>query len=122
MGESFKLFETGVQHIKISSPAQRTITGRGHGMSVGLCPQTGICDSYRRRQRYYEPFNYGASETATAVPHPRCDSRDDRQSPEYYRDDLLRHCCGQILHSTPRCMPTLLNMDLTAVDVGDRTK
>ena len=91
MGESFKLFETGVQHIKISSPAQRTITppaqrtitGRGHGMSVGLCPQTGICDSYRRRQRYYEPFNYGASETATAVPHPRCDSRDNRQSPEY---------------------------------------
>ncbi len=112
MGESFKLFETGVQHIKIPSPAYRVLTRRGYGVgvSVGLCPQTGICDSYRRQQRYYEPFNYGVSETVTAVPHPRCDSRDNRQSPEYYQDDPFRHCCGQILHSTPRCMPTLLNM------------
>ena len=112
MGESFKPFEAGVQHIKIPSPAYRMLTRRGYGVgvSVGLCPQTGICNSYRRQQRYYEPFKYRVSETVTAVPHPRCNSRDNRQSPEYYQDDPFRHCCGQILYSTPRCMTTLLNM------------
>ncbi len=28
---------------------------------------------------------------------PRSDSRDGRQSPEYCRDNLFRHCYGQVL-------------------------
>ena len=99
MGKSLSPLETGVRHVKISSPAYRMLTGRGYGAGagVGLRPQSGACDSRRRQQRYYESFSYGAPETAAAVPRPRSDSRDGRQSPEYCRDNLFRHCYGQVL-------------------------
>mgnify|MGYP001022269547 CR=1 FL=1 len=67
MGKSLSPLETGVRHVKISSPAYRMLTGRGYGAGagVGLRPQSGACDG--------------------------------RQSPEYYRDNLFRHCYGQVL-------------------------